>query len=223
MTRKESSPLTITLEDRTPSNTPNDSPILRHKNIKRSPTLFKKAIHVTTPPTTWLSHSIEYGNEVMKRRSHKRQLSDSIALSSTRVLEERSDMAGDEEEPLKRRRNSLGEIGVALEMHPSLSVNDIDSVKNGNLDLRYRSQTDMCVQTEETSERGGELIQTIRGVQSDHMLSILHSEDIDLLAKLRGQCVFFIVYYYFPSLGKEVEDSSKFYQIQTTPVKLSVK
>ena len=202
LTRKESSPresagntpLTITLEDCTPSGTPNDSPILRHKNIKRSPTLLKKTSHVTTPPTptTWLSHSIEYGNEMMRRRGHKRQLSDSIALSSTR--EERSDMAGAEEEPLKRRRNSLGKIGAALEMHPSLSANDIDSVKNDNLDLRYRSQTDTCVQTEETSERGGELIQTIRdGVQSDHMLSVLHSEDIDLLAKLRGKCVFCVL------------------------------
>ena len=210
LTRKESSPresagntpLTTTLEDRTPSGTPNDSPILRHKNIKpslkpRSPILLKKTTHVTVHPTTWLSHSIEYGNEMMRRRGHKRQLSDSIA-SSTTVLEERSGMAGDEKEPLKRRRNSLGKIDVTSDMHPSLSANDTDSVINSNLNLRHRSQTDTWIQTEETSERGGELIQTIRdGVQSDHMLSILHSEDIDLLAKLRGWCVFCILSYLF--------------------------
>ena len=205
LSRKESSPresagntpLIPTLEDRTPSGTPNDSPILRHK--KPSPTLLKKTSHVvTTHPTTWLSHSVEYGNEMMRRRGHKRQLSDSIALSSTKVAEERSDMAGDEKEPLKRRRNSVGKIDAASEMHPSLSANDIDSINNGNLNLRHRSQTDTCIQTEETSDRGGELIQTIRdGVQSDHMLSILHSEDIDLLAKLRGQCVFCILSHLF--------------------------
>lgn len=166
--------------------------------------------------STWLSQSTEFPNSKTTLR-HRRQYSDSLTLPKVPVISISEEQDGGDAATKEDNGRRHSDIEPEVDLSLLKSSASADDVQLENKEATH-SLSDTSVPTLEDSKSDSKNDDLAHVSDS---LPLLLTEDADLLTKLRSMCALVAVdTYFFPLLGKDNDDSSKFYYIQATHITL---
>ena len=204
--------------------------------LKQSPKVLIKSLEKgSTFPVTKLNNRIllleespDYHSTGDRKIGHRRLKSDSVTVTF-KMKDIDSTDAGDSDKIFTRSTIESDET-----MCNFSSEHGIKDQKT--LHTREQSLPDIASLISPEGEREGELVQALKeGIHQEHLLSVVYAEDV--MGKLRGSCVsvclcvcmcvymnvhlyVYVCMFICISIGKDVEDPSKFYHLHSSPVSL---